>query len=49
MPMGKKTNPLPIVIGVGALVLICACVAFFLWVDSARMWCTFFPFLGGCP
>lgn len=49
MPMGKKTNPLPIVIGVGAFVLICACVAFFLWVDSARMWCTFFPFLGGCP
>jgi pSer/pThr/pTyr-binding forkhead associated (FHA) protein len=49
LPLGKKTNPLPIVIGVGALVLICACVGFFWWVDSARMWCTFFPFLGGCP
>ncbi len=49
MPMPKKTNPLPIVIGVGALVLVCACVAFLWWVDSANMWCTFFPFLGGCP
>lgn len=45
----KKTNPLPIVIGVGAVVFICACVSFFWWVDSARLWCTFFPFLGGCP
>ncbi len=45
----RKTNPLPIVIGAGALVLICACVGFLWWVDSARMWCTFFPFLGGCP
>jgi predicted component of type VI protein secretion system len=49
MPMGKKSNPLPIVIGVGALLFICACAAFFWWVDSANMWCTFFPFLGGCP
>jgi len=49
MPMGRKSNPLPIVIGVGALLFICACVVFFWWVDSANMWCTFFPFLGGCP
>jgi pSer/pThr/pTyr-binding forkhead associated (FHA) protein len=49
MPIGKKTNPLPIVIGVGALLFICACVIFFFWVDSANLWCTFFPFLGGCP
>lgn len=48
-PVGRKTNPLPIVIGVGALVFLCACIAFFWWVDSARLWCTFFPFLGGCP
>jgi len=34
---------------VGALLFICACVVFFWWVDSANMWCTFFPFLGGCP
>ena len=49
LPLGKKANPLPIVIGVGAVVLICACIGFFWWVDAARMWCTFFPFLGGCP
>lgn len=49
MPLAKKTNPLPIVIGVGALLFVCACIAFLWWVDSANMWCTFFPFLGGCP
>ena len=48
MPASGRRNPLPIVIVVGALVLICACVVFFVWVDSAKMWCTFFPFLGGC-
>jgi hypothetical protein len=49
MPVGKKFNPLPFVIGVGAILLICACVGFLWWVDSANRWCTFFPFLGGCP
>jgi len=44
----KKTNPLPIVIGVGAVVLICACIAFFWYIDTNYLWCTFFPFLGGC-
>jgi hypothetical protein len=48
VPAVKKTNPLPIVIGLGALLLVCACVGFLWWVDSANMWCTFFPFLGGC-
>jgi pSer/pThr/pTyr-binding forkhead associated (FHA) protein len=44
----KKINPLPIVIGVGAVVLICACIAFFWYIDANYLWCTFFPFLGGC-
>lgn len=44
----RKMNPLPIVIAIGALVLICACVVFLWWVDANYMWCTFFPFLGGC-
>jgi pSer/pThr/pTyr-binding forkhead associated (FHA) protein len=47
--IGKKSNPLPIVIGVGALVFICACVIALVLIDSANLWCTFFPFLGGCP
>ena len=44
----KKTNPVPIAIAVGAVVLICACIAFFVWVDMTYRWCTFFPFLNGC-
>lgn len=47
-PSARKINPLPIVIAVGVFLLICACVAFFWWVDANYMWCTFFPFLGGC-
>jgi pSer/pThr/pTyr-binding forkhead associated (FHA) protein len=45
---GKKTSPLPIVVIVGAVVLICACISFFWFVDANFLWCTFFPFLGGC-
>ena len=45
---GKKTNPVPIAVIVGAVVLICACIAFFWYVDSRYLWCTFFPFMGGC-
>jgi len=48
MPGARKTNPLPIIIGVGAVLFICACLAFLWWVDSQSLWCTFFPFLGGC-
>jgi len=44
----KKTNPVPIAIAVGAVVLICACIAFFVWVDQTYRWCVFFPFLSGC-
>ena len=43
MPIGKKTNPLPIVIGVGVLVFICACVIALVLIDSANLWCTLFP------
>ena len=53
MPTGpsqpvRRVNPLPIVIGIGALIFICACIAFLFWVDASSLWCTFFPFLGGC-
>lgn len=48
LQVGRKTNPLPIFIGVGALMLICACVGFLWWVDYTSRWCIFFPFLGGC-
>jgi len=44
----KRTNILPIIIGVSVLLFICICVLFFVWVDSTYRWCTFFPFLSGC-
>ena len=44
----KRQNLLPIFIGVGVFLFICMCVAFFWWVDANFLWCTFFPFLGGC-
>ncbi len=44
----KRTNLVPILIVVGALVLICACGAFFWWVDATYRWCVFLPFLSGC-
>lgn len=47
-PAEKKINPIPIVIVAGVLILICACIAFFWYVDANYLWCTFFPFLGGC-
>jgi pSer/pThr/pTyr-binding forkhead associated (FHA) protein len=43
MPVGKKINPLPIVIGVGVLLFICACGIALWLVDSANLWCTLFP------
>jgi len=45
----KNTNMLPIIIGVSILVLLCMCGLFFWWVDATYRWCTFFPFISGCP
>ena len=45
----KRTiNPLPIVIGIGVLLVICMCGTFFWWADATYRWCVFFPFLTGC-
>ncbi|HVN16406.1 MAG TPA: FHA domain-containing protein [Anaerolineales bacterium] len=44
----KPTNLIPILIVVAVLILICACGAFFWWVDATYRWCVFFPFLSGC-
>ncbi len=44
----KKINPVPIAIAVGAVLLICVCIAFFVWVDQTYRWCVFFPFIPGC-
>ena len=45
----KKLNPVPIAIAVGAVLLICVCISFFVWVDQTYRWCVFFPFIPGCP
>ena len=47
-PVVKKTNWLPIFIGVGVLLFLCACGGFFWWVDATFRWCVFFPFISGC-
>jgi len=44
----KKTNLVPIFIGVGILLFLCLCGGFFWWVDATYRWCTFFPFISGC-
>jgi predicted component of type VI protein secretion system len=47
-PPAKKTNPAPIIIGVAALLVVCVCGGLLWYIDSNFLWCTFFPFLGGC-
>ncbi len=47
----RKTNWVPILIGAGVLVLICACVAIGFWIDAdptGQRWCMVLPFLTGC-
>ena len=45
----RKINPVVIAVGVGAILLICTCIAFLVWVDQTYRWCQFFPFISGCP
>lgn len=44
----KRTNILPIIIGVAVLFFVCLCVSVLWYIDANFLWCTFFPFLGGC-
>ena len=44
----RRPNPVVIIAAVGVFLFLCMCVAFFWWVDANFLWCTFFPFLGGC-
>jgi predicted component of type VI protein secretion system len=47
-PPAKKSNTTPIIIGVGVLLFVCVCGGVLWYVDRNFLWCTFFPFLGGC-
>jgi pSer/pThr/pTyr-binding forkhead associated (FHA) protein len=45
---GKKTNLTPVIIGGSVLVFLCLCGGVLWYIDANFLWCTFFPFLGGC-
>ena len=45
---GKKTNLTPVIIGGAVLFVICLCGGILWYIDANFLWCTFFPFLGGC-
>jgi pSer/pThr/pTyr-binding forkhead associated (FHA) protein len=49
MPISGKRNMTPIFIGGGVFLFLCMCISFFVWVDATYRWCTFFPFMSGCP
>lgn len=44
----RKGNLLPVFIIVGVLFFACICAASLWYIDANFLWCTFFPFLGGC-
>ena len=47
-PLPARTNLTPILIGVGFLLFLCTCAGILWFIDANFLWCTFFPFLGGC-
>lgn len=47
-PAPARTNLTPILIGVGFLLFLCTCAGILWFIDANFLWCTFFPFLGGC-
>ncbi|HUE99751.1 MAG TPA: FHA domain-containing protein [Anaerolineales bacterium] len=48
VPVRERNMTTLIIIGIGVFLFLCMCIAFFWWVDANFLWCTFFPFLGGC-
>ncbi len=51
LPAGpeRTRNNMLIYIVIGVLVVVCACAAVLWYIDSNYLWCTFFPFIPGCP
>lgn len=45
---GKRTNMTPVIIGGSVLAFLCLCGSVLWYIDANFLWCTFFPFLGGC-
>ena len=46
-PPAKKSSVTTLIV-IGVAAFLCICAGFFLVVDYFRLWCTFFPFIGGC-
>ena len=48
-PAGQRSNTMPMILGLGVLLFLCACGGFLWWVDSTFRWCTFFGWIiPGC-
>ena len=45
MPATPKRNPVVLVVAIGTVLCLCACVTFFWFIDAKSLWCDFFPFL----
>ncbi|MGE5249446.1 MAG: FHA domain-containing protein [Bacteroidota bacterium] len=45
----RTRNNMLIYVVIGVLVVVCACAAVLWYIDSNYLWCTFFPFIPGCP
>ena len=45
---GQKTNMTPAIVGGSVLLVLCLCGGILWYIDTNFLWCTFFPFLGGC-
>lgn len=48
-PAKTSMNMLPIFIAIVVFLFICMCAGFLFWIDATYRWCTFFPFITGCP
>ena len=48
VPAPARTNITPILIAVGFVLFLCTCAGILWFIDANFLWCTFFPFLGGC-
>jgi predicted component of type VI protein secretion system len=44
----RRLNIMTVILILAILFFICLCIGFFWYIDSNYLWCTFFPFLGGC-
>lgn len=47
-PTAKKSTAPIFLIGGGVVLFVCICASALYYIDSNFLWCTFFPFLGGC-